>query len=156
MFQPTSFQTIMKSLFFALALLLGLSGIAHAQSDALATCLADSTTGKDRKELARWIFVAMSAHPGMRDLAANSPETSEQINKTMGALVTRLLTESCPREVQAVVKGTESAQGMRSAFEALGRLAMAELTSNADVAASISKFEGYVDRPKVSAVLNPK
>ncbi len=92
----------------------------------------------------------------MRDLAANSPETSEQINKTMGALVTRLLTESCPREVQAVVKGTESAQGMRSAFEALGRLAMAELTSNADVAASISKFEGYVDRPKVSAVLNPK
>lgn len=155
MFQPQSFQTTMKSLVFALAFL-GLSGIAHAQSDALATCLADSTTGKDRKDLARWVFVAMSAHPGMRDLAANSPETGEQINKAMGVLVTRLLTESCPREVQAVAKGSEGAQGLRSAFEALGRLAMAELMSNAEVSASVSKFEGYVDRPKVSAVLNSK
>jgi hypothetical protein len=27
------------------------------------SCMADSSTGKDRKELARWIFVAMSSHP---------------------------------------------------------------------------------------------
>lgn len=139
-----------------LALALGLAAAplaqAQVQGESLAKCLADNTTGKDRKDLARWIFVAMASHPEIRDLASASEEAADQASRSMGALVTRLLAESCPREVQAVARG-EGPMAMRRAFETLGQLAMMELTSNKDVAASITKFERYVDRAKVTGVL---
>ena len=31
--------------------------------EATKTCLSDNTSGKDRKLLAKWIFLAMAAHP---------------------------------------------------------------------------------------------
>ena len=144
---------MIKSFALAVVLLLGLAGSAHAQSDPLAKCLADNTTGKDRKALARWMFVSMSAHPELRDLALNSEGSIEQTDKTMAAIVTRLLIENCTSEVQAVVRTGEGEQTMRRAFESLGRLAMLELMSNGDVAASVSRFGRYVDQAKISAVL---
>jgi hypothetical protein len=119
---------MIKSVALSVSLLLGFAGIAHAQSDALTKCLADNTTAKDRKDLSRWLFVAISAHPEMQDLAVNSQEANEQAYRAMGVIVTRLLTESCLREVRAVFKSGQGSQAMDGAFEALGRLAMLELT----------------------------
>jgi hypothetical protein len=45
---------------------------------------------------------------------------------------------------------------MNKAFEALGRLAMLELISNAEVAASVGGFERYLDKAKLTAVLEAK
>lgn len=137
------------------ALLCSLPALAQSQGDVLGKCLGDSTTGKDRKDLARWVFVSMAAHPEIRDLANISPEISDKSSREMGALVTRLLTESCVKEAQAVARG-EGSQAMRTAFEALGRLAMLELTSNAEVAASVAGFEHYVDKAKLTAVFEGK
>ena len=134
------------------ALLLALPTIAQTQGDDLGKCLADSTTGRDRKDLARWMFVAMAAHPEIRDLANPSQDVAEEASRAMGVLVTRLLTESCPKEVQAVASG-EGSQAMRRAFETLGRVAVVEIMSNAEVTASISGFERHVDRRKINAVL---
>jgi hypothetical protein len=137
------------------ALLFALPAVAQSQGDLLGTCLADNTTGRDRKDLARWIFVAMAAHPDIRDLANASQEAADKTSRTMGALVTRLLTESYPKEVQAAARGEDS-KAMRRAFEILGQLAMLELTSNADVAASVCGFERSMDRAKITAVLEGK
>lgn len=123
-----------------------------AQGEPLGKCLADNTTGKDRKDLARWIFVAMAAHPEISELANANAAAAEQTSRAMGQLVTRLLTQACVKEVQAAAKAGGTV-AMRQAFETLGQVAMMELTSNRDVAASISGFERYVDRAKISALM---
>jgi|SRR5882672_10802892 len=146
---------MIKCIAFAFALVISLPAVAQSQGDLLGKCLADNTTGKDRKDLARWIFVAMAAHPEIRDLASISQEAGDKTSRAMGALVTRLLTESCPKEVQAVARG-EGSQAMKRAFETLGQLAMLELTSNAEVAASVAGFERYVDKAKLNAVFAGK
>jgi hypothetical protein len=46
---------------------------AQQPADALSTCFADRTSGKDRKDLARWIFLAMAAHPEMKEQATPTP-----------------------------------------------------------------------------------
>ena len=49
---------------FLLVVLLQVPGLALADSAAdLSTCVADNTSGKQRKDLARWVFFAMAAHP---------------------------------------------------------------------------------------------
>src|SRR5664279_2796944 len=146
---------MIKYIALTFALLCPLPAVAQSQGDVLGRCLADNTTGKDRKDLARWIFVAMAAHPEIRDLARVSPEAGEKASREMGALVTRLLSESCPKEVQSVARG-EGGQAMKKAFETLGRLAMLELTSNAEVGASVAGFERYVDKAKLTAVFESK
>jgi hypothetical protein len=145
-----------KLLAVAFILFFSLVGTIHAQEDALAKCLADNTTGKDRKDLARWIFVAMAAHPEMRDLASPTEVVADRASETVGKLVTRLVTENCPEETKAVVKGADSSTAMRHAFERLGRLAVLEIMSNPDVVSAVSKFERYVDRDRLAAVLSPK
>jgi hypothetical protein len=97
----------------------------------------------------------MAAHPEIRDLASISPEASDKSSREMGALVTRLLTENCAKEAQAVARG-EGTEAMKKAFESLGRLAMLELTSNAQVAAAVGGFERYLDNAKLTAVLEAK
>ena len=144
-----------KLIALTFALLLALPTFAQAQDDQLGKCFADNTTGRDRKDLARWVFVSMAAHPEIRDMASPSQDVAQEASRAMGRLVTRLLTESCLKEVQAI-SGGEGSQAMRRAFENLGQLAMSELMSNAEVTASISGFERYIDRDKINAVLRSK
>lgn len=137
----------------ALALGLSLTNVARADpSDDMARCFADSTTGKDRREMARWIFLAMAAHPDLRTLvpAADGPREASQ--KTFAQMVSRLMTENCTAEVKAAVK-TDGSMAFKKAFGQLGQLAMMELMSNPDVASAISGFERHVDKEKLEAVI---
>lgn len=125
---------------------------AHAaspESEALGLCLADNTTGKDRKELARWIFVAMAVHPEIRDLNAVTPPVRTQADKDMAALITRLLTEACVKPLRQAVAGQNSQAALFDAFKSLGELAMRELMTNREVAESINGYLQYVDRKKL-------
>lgn len=119
------------------------------------TCLADSTSGKDRKDLARWIFLAMASHPEIKSLSAATPEVADQASRAAGALFTRLLTENCATEIRALVKA-EGTGAMKKAFEFLGQLAMQELMSNREVAGNLTAFERYVDVPKITQALTPE
>ena len=147
--------TMLKSIAAALTLTLAFAGPSRAQSDELGKCMTDNTTGKDRKELARWIFISVAAHPHMGDIARVSEDASEKSSRAMAAIVTRLLTESCPNEAKAVVKN-EGRQGMKRAFEILGQIAMLELTSDKQVSASVGQFERYIDHAKFNAVFEGK
>ncbi len=126
-------------------------------SDSLAavnTCLSDNTTGRDRKDLAKWVFLTMAAHPEIRGMASFGPDLREGINVRMGALFTRLVSEQCPDEIRAMLAEHGSAS-MGTAFESLGRIAMEELMGHPDVAASVSEFERHVDQGKIGPVLAP-
>lgn len=147
---------MIKSFILAFTLVFGFIGATHAQSDPLAKCFAENTTGKDRTALVRWLFVAVGVHPELRSLVITSKESTDEANKTMGALVTRLLTENCKGELRASVKNGEMGQAMRRAFEGLGKLAVSELVSNDEVAVSLPKYADYIDKAKLAATLTSK
>lgn len=126
---------------------------AEAPNETLSRCLADNTTGKDRKDLARWIFFAMAAHPEIKQYADSSALlATEQAHKVVAATFTRLVTESCAQETRTAFSqgGTMAIQ---VAFETLGALAMQELMSDPDVKATMSAFERHIDQDRLNHVL---
>ena len=127
---------------------------APSSIERLGRCLADSTSGKDRKDLARWIFLSMSIHPEIRSFSsADAAAGREASDRTVGALFTRLLTETCAAQTRTAFKegGTPALQ---TAFQSLGQLAMQEITSDPAVAASLTAFERHLDRQKLQSALN--
>jgi hypothetical protein len=124
---------------------------AHAQSEAdvLSNCLAENTSGKDRKDLATWVFLSMAAHPEIKQFASGTaPTASIDSARTMGALVTRLLTESCADQARAVFKTGGATSSFQLAFQKLGQLAMQELMTDKSVNESMGLFERYLDQSR--------
>jgi hypothetical protein len=131
------------------------SAKASPATDALGACLSDSTTGKDRKDMAKWMFMAISVHPEIHSFSNIPEKKRDEINMAMGALITKLLTESCPAQAkEAVEKGGSDA--LKTAFGVVGQLAMQELMSNPEVNSSISGFVKYVDKNKMDSAFTKK
>lgn len=131
----------------ALALALSLSALparANPQVLAAQTCLADSTSGKDRKLLGRWIFSALAAHPEMAGLSTVGTAEREQISREFAELFTRLVSQDCAEQFRALAS-SQGANAMGQAFEHLGKVAMQELMGDPNVNSAISVFEKYVD-----------
>jgi hypothetical protein len=143
-----------KTLIAAIAAAVTLSTSAAAAPNDLGTCLADNTSGKDRKELAKWIFVAMASHPELKDLSSVTDGQRDKINQAFAATVTRLLTESCVAQAKVAVQ-RGGPEAFKSAFGTLGGLAMQELMSNPQVSTSIGGFERYLDKKKLEALRAP-
>ncbi len=128
---------------------------AQPATEALSTCLADHTSGKDRKNLARWIFLAISVHPEIRSFASATGTDHVDADKTVATLVTRLLVEDCTAQTRTALK--EDGQiAMFNAFRSLGEAAMQELMTNKDVAASVNAYTRYLDSKKLDAALTPR
>lgn len=119
-------------------------------TDALSTCLADSTTGKDRKELARWVYAGMSAHPEIRGLSNVSGDVRDGFDRRMAEILTRLLTESCSSQAARALE-EDGAASFEIAFGSIGKLAMQELMSDADVKAAFGGYQKYVDPARFEA-----
>ena len=143
---------ILPTLLISLAVLAPQTAMASPATEALGNCLKDNTSGKDRKELARWVFLAISAHPEIRSLSTASDATRTESSKGMAALVTRLLADNCAAQTRAVVE-KDGHQGMFNSFKALGEVAMMELMSNQEVSASVSAYTQFVDKKRLEAVL---
>jgi len=135
---------------------LSFAAAAQTPTADLSSCLADNTSGKDRKDLAKWVFLAMASHPEIRQYAsADAAAGSQDTYKVTAALFTRLLADDCARQTQAAVKDG-GAVAIQVAFQSLGQLAMQELMSNKDVAANMGAFEKYLDKDKLNKALAPK
>lgn len=145
--------------FVTVALLLAAAVPAHGQApvNTLTTCLADSTSGKDRKALAKWIFLAMAAHPEMKQHAtADVAAAADEASRAMAAMVGRLLTEACVTETRAVIAGGQGSKALELAFLGLGQLAMQELMTDKAVQDSMGLFERYLDQKRLSEALAVK
>ena len=124
---------------------------ALAAESALGSCMVDSMTGKERKEMAKWVFFAMAAHPEIKEYSRVPEQTKSATDKQIAAVVTRLLTEDCLIEAKAGYK-QEGQAAIVSAFELVGRVAMQELMTNKDVAASIGEYAKYLDNEKMRQI----
>ncbi|MCP5352874.1 MAG: hypothetical protein H6926_06780 [Chromatiales bacterium] len=127
------------------------NAFAQNSADVLGKCLADNTTGRDRKDLARWMFSAMGAHPEMSDLYVSAQGTGDKTAQVAAALFTRLLADACPNETKAAV-AEGGGMAIQRGFQVLGQLAMQELMTNPQVAASIGAMERHLDNAKLEPV----
>lgn len=144
----------MKKVVMGLFILLCISNemaFAGPAQEALSECLADNTTGKDRKDLARWVFVQMATHPEIQSLSNISASERESMDKSIANTFTRLMTESCPTQVRNVVEA-EGNEALKNAFGFIGELAMKELMSNPKVSASFVGFSKYIDPKKFESI----
>jgi hypothetical protein len=133
------------------------SALADSATNDLKTCIIDNSTGKDHKDLARWIFVAMAAHPEMKDASNVTPEAREAASKKMAALVTRLMTEQCAPQARALFgQGASVTSALATAFGALGQVAMQEMMAEPHVSAATEEFTHYLDKQKFEEALRPK
>lgn len=151
--RPDTKQAHMKQLIVLLAALIAMStgAAANPQVDALGKCVAENSSGKDRKDLARWLFVAMSAHPEMKAISSVSANVTDDVSRTAGTLFTRLLADACATQARAAIQVAGST-AIQSAFSVLGQLAMQELMTDKDVAATMGVLERYLDRQKLEAL----
>jgi hypothetical protein len=142
----------MKSIVVACLVAMSLPSFAQqAETQALAGCVGAKSTGQDRKDLAKWLFTAMAAHADMKPLAAVPEDVAEGASKTAGALFTRLLAEDCANEAKAALKAG-GPMAIQVGFQTLGQLAMQELMTDKDVAASMGRLDKYLDRQKLAAL----
>jgi hypothetical protein len=154
----TANKTTMKKLTLALitaALLIPSTAFASPAGDTLSKCLSDNTTGKDRTDLAKWVFMVMGTHPELKAVAPVDAKSLENGHRNVADLFTKLISTSCASEMHAVIK-TEGQSGLNAAFGHLGRIAMQELMGNREVNAAFGGFVPYLDKAKLEAALMPK
>ena len=122
----------MKLRVLSALVLLGLSSSVSAGpfNDKLAICLVENTSQADKATLMRWIFGAMSRHPGVEDL----------------------LTDRCATETQQAVK-YEGAAVISSSFEVLGKVAMQGLMSDPAVQDYMGGLERNIEPGKLDSIL---
>ena len=135
---------------FALSSLLLLShtALAGPYTDDLSRCLVASTTQTDRVALARWIFIAFSAHPSVAPISAVKADDIESANAEVGSLFMKLLTDSCREKTKAALK-FEGPAAIQLSFQTLGQVAGRELMANSSVQARMAGFSKHIDESKI-------
>lgn len=143
----------MKKLFvilFSLSLVSAFSMPASSEAQAFGTCLIDSLTGKERKQLAKWVYFAIAAHPEMESFSNVQEGDRKNTDKSIGSLVTRLLVDDCPQEL--ILAQNTDPLAIQKAFELVGQVAMQELMTSQDVVTAISSYANYLDQGKINAL----
>ena len=131
------------------------TAMAGPAADSLGACLADNTSGKDRKEMARWVFVGMSTHPELESFSKVTDKNRDDLDKVMAAMFTKLVTESCPAQAKTAIE-KEGPIAFQTAFGIIGKLAMQELMSNPEVNSSFTRYTKYLDQSKLNAAFSNK
>lgn len=146
-------KTFSRTLLACFAGVLMVTSQARAEDpgEALGTCISSSTTGKDRVEVAKWIFEIMTLHPQIHVMASITPEQRLAGNQTMAKLVTRLLTTDCLKETKDIRKA--NGDGLEQAFTVLGKMAINELMSHPSVVAANTEFAKYLDTNAIQGAL---
>ncbi|MBE9609039.1 hypothetical protein INR99_06740 [Chitinilyticum litopenaei] len=124
--------------------------MASPASTALAACMADNTTGKDRKDLARWIFSSMAIHPEIQPYSRLSDNDRVKIDKQLAAMVETLVVERC-RESARLALEQDGGNAFKEAFGMLGQVAMREIMADPAVNAALGQFANYLNEDKFNS-----
>ncbi len=103
--------------------------------------------------MAKWVFMGIAVHPDMQGLSTITPENRDSMDRLMGNLVTRLMTENCKSQVKWALS-SEGNPSLKAAFESIGKLAMQELMTNPKVYDSFNSYSKYLDNNKFNAAFS--
>lgn len=151
----TNIGEFMKNYMYAMLLLgttlVSMPAVSGTASDMLGACMIDYLNGKERKQLAQWIFFAMSSHPQLKQFSNVTEKSKNESDEYIGKLITRLMAEDCKTEAKLAFNN-DSSVALTGAFELVGRVAMQELMTNKNVSVSIAGFEKYMDKEKLKSL----
>lgn len=144
----------MKRLLIAAVLSCGAMAPAHAgeAADALSRCLASSVTPDDRRDLVRWIFSAIAAHPDLDGLTRVDAAQREQAEVAAAAVFERLLAQDCPAQSRKAIL-QDGMEGYGAAFKTLGELAMGDVVTRPEVQARLEGLGQRIDVERVMQAL---
>ena len=117
---------------------------ADVHTDALGACFVASTTDADRVAFVRWMFMALSKHPEVADLAKVTEAQRQAGNRSTAALVGRLVLTDCRTQSAAALRH-DGLDAVLAAFELVGESAAEGLMSHPAVAAQFEVLGGYID-----------
>ena len=133
----------MKRLFLGAAALATMAVSAPASAgvygDDATRCMIKSTTEADQLALIKWIFAGVAAHPSIKEYSNINAEQRAQLDRQMGVLVTRLLTQDCRKAVVDAIK-YEGTGFLENSFGSLSETAMTGLTTNPEVSTALTKW----------------
>jgi len=147
----------MKRILFAAAVALaGLPTLSHAQTspatDALSACAMRSVSSDESIIIARWLFIAMSRHPGLPQATRVSDSDGLEANRQMGRLVNLLLFERCAAETRTAIQAVGQETALDAVFGTLGEKAMMDLMGNSEVLASVIQLGAFVDVQRLNEI----
>jgi len=126
-----------------------LSSSAHAgpATEALGTCFIQSTSGRDRDTLVKWLFYTMSMNPRIKDIVNSTPIEREKYTKLTASLYERLVFIDCKQETLIAIR-EDGYDSLSKSFEQLGEMAAVELMADPAVKNESSELNKYVDDKK--------
>ncbi len=142
---------LIKAGILLLASFISMPSLAQGSTEAFATCLADSLNGKERKELAKWIFLSMTVHPNLKEYSTASAKDRDTSDQYVAKLITRLVTESCPAEMRTARKTDPLA--IQRGFEFVGQVAMQEIMTNQETLEALTGYAAYLDQDAIADAL---
>ncbi|MCL2914482.1 hypothetical protein L2725_11970 [Shewanella corallii] len=129
------------------------SAQAMSPAQEFGACMTDSLSGKERKELAKWIYFGMSHHSTIKQYSNATAKDTDNSDRYVGQLITRLLTKDCPETAKLAFE-TGGVQAFEMAFGFVGEVAMQELMTEASVSEALGAFEKYLDQAEFDRVFN--
>ena len=108
----------------------------------LRDCFTAQTTGADRTTFARWFVAILASAPKVQGVATVNPGVKDTLDRQVAGIFTRIITKDCADEARPLWKARSNA-AFRVAGEALGRLAMQEVTADPEGA---NIFAGYASQ----------
>jgi hypothetical protein len=145
-------NNLIKVTILSIGLLSGTSVFANTPTEQLGTCLVDTLNGKERKNLAKWIYFSIGSHPEMKPFMKATDADIQESDEFVGKLITKILVEDCPKELHSANKSDPLA--IQKAFELVGQVAMQELMTNQDTMNAITNYITYTDQDKINAILS--
>jgi hypothetical protein len=106
--------------------------------DDLGRCLVSSTSSLDKRAMVKWLLATAAMHPDVQPLAVVSTQQRDNLNKAVGTLFERLLSQSCRQQaVQAF--NFEGLSAIEHSFQILGQVAARELFADPTVVAGMAE-----------------
>jgi hypothetical protein len=124
-------------------------------ADDMAKCMVNSTSPQDRTLFVRWIFTVIALHPALSSMSTVTAKQREDITKDAGALLQRLLLDSCKSQTQLALRN-EGTQTIQYAFQVLGQVATQGLFTDSHVTEGAKELAKYVDEDKLKALAAPE
>ncbi len=145
----------MRLAVFTLATLASIFSVpaqAGVYTDDLGKCIVDKTSPTDRTALVQWLFGVLAASPDVAALSKVTSADRARMNVTTAQMFERLVVTDCRDRTVKAVK-YDGAGAIQEAFGLLGKVAMADMTTQPQIAAEFERLNSALDLEKVKAVM---
>jgi len=146
------YRRLAACLFATLPFLSAGTAFAGPYADALARCVVSHTGEADQVALVRWIIVAYSAHPDVRDIVSVNESLLEPTYRRAAEIFERLLTDDCVAETRDAYR-YEGQTALNVAFSFFGQAAARGLVGDSSVQERINAFTEFLDLEKINRTL---